>query len=268
MSLKKLSYPYLVWLVLFTVVPLLLLVYYAFTNAPDSPAFTLEHIVKFGDWVYIKVLLRSLYLALICTVICLIIGYPVAYILANSKLSPVWAMLFILPMWINFLLRTYAWMSLLENSGIINMLFSLAGLPKIQLLYNSNAVLLGMVYNYLPFMILPLYTVLRKIDKSVIEAARDLGASNASVIIKVIFPLSLPGVVSGVIMVFMPSITTFVISRLLGGAHFMLFGDLIEQQFLQSGNWNFGAALSLIMISIILVMVTINSKNEESRPLV
>lgn len=256
MKRKHFAYPYIVWMVIFTIMPMLLVVYFAFTDAPAESTITFSHLIKFFDPIYLKVLWRSLYSAFFCTVICFLIGYPISYILSKSKVSSVWIMLFVLPMWINLLLRTYAWMSLLENTGVINSILVYLGFERVQLLYNARAVMLGMVYNFLPFMILPTYTVLKKMDQSVIEAARDLGASRRQVFFRVTLPLSLPGIISGIIMVFMPSVTTFVISRLLGGSQFMMFGDLIEQQFMASGNWNFGSLLSVVMMILILLTMT------------
>ncbi|MDD3243046.1 MAG: ABC transporter permease [Eubacteriales bacterium] len=250
--------PYIAWMILFTVVPMGLLLYYAFTDGNQS--FSLASFQKFLDPVYIKVLGRSLWLAFLCTLICLVLGYPISYLLAHHKHGNFLSMLFILPMWMNFLLRTYAWMSLLENTGLINRLLTAIGFGQVTLLYNSGAVLLGMVYNFLPFMILPIYNSLQRMDRSLVEAAGDLGASPAAVFRRVTLPLSMPGVISGITMVFMPAVTTFVISRLLGGSQFMLFGDLIEQQFLQASNWNFGSALSVIMMVLILIGMAIVNK--------
>jgi spermidine/putrescine transport system permease protein len=254
------SIPYIAWMVLFTVAPVFLVIYYAFTNAPDSSALTFAHLLKSFDWIYLKVLLRSLWLAVLCTVICLVIAYPIAMFLAKRPAGDLLSVLFILPMWMNFLLRTYAWMSLLENTGLINKLLGILGFGQVSLLYNTGAVLLGMVYNYLPFMILPLYTTLQKLDHSYVEAAQDLGANSVQVFLRVTLPLSRPGIVSGITMVFMPSVTTFVISKLLGGSQFLLYGDLIEQQFLQSGNWNFGAMLSFVMLVIMMASLAIRNK--------
>lgn len=269
MKIKWFAYPYVVWMALFTVAPMILIAWYAISDAPESGV-TLEHLLRFGDWVYIKVLLRSIGMALLCTAICLVLGYPVAWILSRRKNSGLLAVLFILPMWMNFLLRTYAWMSLLENTGLINRLLQWLGLGQVQLLYNPGAVLLGMTYNFLPFMILPIYTVLQKIDHSLSEAARDLGANERGVFLKITLPLSVPGIMSGITMVFMPAVTTFVISRLLGGGQYMLFGDLIQQQFLFVGDWNFGSALSLIMMGLILMSMAFMNrfgKGAERSPL-
>ena len=257
--------PFIVWMVLFTLAPIVLVVIYSLTDA--SGAFTLDNFAAFLDPIYINVLLRSIGMALLCTLICLLIAYPAAYFLSQKDIDKkgVLILLFIIPMWMNFLLRTYAWLTLLESNGLItsavNRVLSWFGVQQeVRLLYNYGAVLMGMVYNYLPFMMLPLYTVLSKMDGSVIEAAEDLGANRLHVFTRVIFPLSLPGVASGITMVFMPAVTTFVISRLLGGAQFKLFGDLIEQQFLFTGNWNFGSAMSLVMMVLLLVSMGIMNR--------
>jgi len=266
MKQRWIAYPYIVWMVIFILVPLLLVVFYSVTTVTDEGIqFSLEHFKRFLEPVYLIVLLRSIYLAFISTVICLVLGYPMAMILASKDISKKQfiVLLFILPMWMNFLLRTYAWMTLLENSGLINTFLSFIGLPNLNLLYNHQAVVLGMVYNFLPFMVLPIYSVLSKIDKSIIEAAQDLGANNFIVFRRIIFPLSLPGVMSGITMVFMPSVTTFVISRLLGGGQYTLIGNLIEQQFLYVGDWNFGSALSVILIIIILLSMGVMSKYDK-----
>ena len=265
MKLKWYASPYIVWMALFTVAPLVLLLYFS-TRSHDG--FTLEHFRKFFDPLYIGILLRSLWMAVLCTAICLVLGYPTAYLLAKRREGSVLALLFILPMWMNFLLRTYAWMSILENTGVVNKALQALGFAQMTLLYTPGAVLLGMVYNFLPFMILPIMTVLRKMDRSLIEAAGDLGANPVAVFRRVILPLSLPGVISGITMVFMPAVTTFVISRLLGGSQFMLFGDLIEQQFLQTADWSFGSALSVIMMALMLLSMAVMNRlggNEQQR---
>ena len=272
--------PYVIWMALFVVIPLVLIVVYAFTS--KAGGFTLQNFSAMGD--YTKVFARSLWLALAATVICLIIGYPVAY--ALSKMGPSFQrtaiMLLMLPMWINFLLRTYAWMSLLENTGLINTFFdniglfdlinkiglSLASDPSayqpidhFQMINTQGAVILGMVYNYLPFMIMPIYSVIVKIDRSMIEAAQDLGADSVTVFRKVIFPLSLPGVLSGITMVFVPSVSTFILSKLLGGGMNMLLGDLIELQFM-GGAYNpyVGSAISLVMMIIVMICMTVMNR--------
>lgn len=256
MKLKLFSAPYLVWMVVFILVPLLMIAFFAFTT--DDGAFTLEHISDVGQ--YANIFVRSIWLALIATAICLVVAYPVAYILSRMEKHKQGTMLMIvmLPMWMNFLLRTYAWMTLLGNNGIINYLLGLVGLGPVKMINTSGAVVLGMVYNYLPFMILPLYSVMVKIDKSLIEAASDLGCSSAKVLFKVIVPLSVPGITSGVTMVFVPAISTFIISRMLGGGSNLLIGDLIEMQFLgNSYNPHLGAAISLVLMVIILVIMTV-----------
>lgn len=261
------SCPYIIWMIMFIVIPLFLILFYSLTvETEDGFRFTLEHFQRFWDPIYIMVLIRSIYLALISTVICFIIGYPLALILASKqyKRNKILVMLVVVPMWMNFLLRTYAWMTLLENNGIINTILSFLGLPSLQLQYNQGAVILGMVYNFLPFMVLPIYSVVTKIDRNIIEAAEDLGANSFRVFQKIIFPLSLPGVISGITMVFMPAVTTFVISRLLGGGQFTLIGNLIEQQFVYTGDWNFGSAISIVMMIMILISMGIMSKYDKS----
>ena len=266
MNKKWISYPYLVWMAIFIVVPLLLVIYFSFTTVEGgSTKFSLVNYKKFFEPVYVKVLIRSINLALISTVFCLVLGYPLAMILAGKDMSRrnFIILLFVLPMWMNFLLRTYAWMTLLERKGLINTFLSYVHLPPLQILYTNEAVILGMIYNFLPFMVLPIYTVLKKIDPFLIEAAEDLGANSFTVFRKVIFPLSLPGVVSGITMVFMPAVSTFVISRLLGGGQFTLIGNLIEQQFLTVGDWNFGSALSIVMMVMILISMAAMTRYEK-----
>ncbi len=256
MKLKAFSAPYLVWMVVFIVVPLLMVVYFAFTT--DSGEFTLEYISDVGQ--YANIFLRSIWLAIIATIICLVVAYPLAYLLSrmSKHVQGTMLMIVMLPMWMNFLLRTYAWMTLLGNNGIINQLLGLIGLGPFKLINTEGAVVLGMVYNYLPFMILPLYSVMVKIDKSVIEAANDLGCNSVHTMFRVIFPLSLPGVTSGITMVFVPAISTFIISRMLGGGSNLLIGDLIEMQFLgNSYNPHLGAAISMVLMVIILVIMTV-----------
>ena len=259
MRLKWYSLPYIAWMVVFTVAPLGLLLVNSLTGTGGGISFD-QFIRFFSDPIFINILLRSLWLALLCTALCLVLGYPVAYILSRKKRGGLLSVLFILPMWMNFLLRTYAWMSILENTGLINQLLLAIGLTPVTFLYNSNAVLFGMVYNYLPFMILPIMTVLQKMDKSLLEAAGDLGANPIETFRRVVVPLSVPGVISGVTMVFMPAVTTFVISQLLGGSQFMLFGDLIQQQFMQVSDWNFGSALSIITTVLILISMAIMNR--------
>ena len=266
-----LALPFSAYMMIFIVAPLFLIVFYSIcVDPPGNTAFTFEHFKRFFDFenpIYLQVLWRSFYIAIISTVICLAIGYPMAYILSRMRTATrnVLSVLFILPMWMNFLLRTYAWMSLLENTGLINTFLTNAGLPSISIMYTQWAVVLGNVYNFLPFMILPIYNVLTKIDMSVIEAAQDLGAGSGRVFRKVILPLSMPGVISGISMTFMPAITTFVISKLLGGGQYTLIGDLIEKQFKVTGDWGFGSVMSVIIMVLILICMNLmpsSSKDE------
>ncbi|WP_458861694.1 ABC transporter permease [Acidaminobacterium chupaoyuni] len=259
------SLPFAAYSLIFILAPLLLIIFYSFTGSGGG--FSLEHykaFFNFSDPVYLEVLWRSVKVAVITTVICLILGYPMAYILSKLKpsLRDTAAFLFVLPMWMNFLLRTYAWMTLLERTGLINTLLEKLGLPALDLMYTQAAVILGNVYNFLPFMILPIYTVLTKIDKSVVEAAQDLGATRSVVFRKVIFPLSLSGVVSGISMTFMPAVSTFIISRLLGGGQQALIGDIIENQFKVVGNWGLGSAMSVVLMVLILLAMNVMRRYE------
>lgn len=268
MKKKWLSYPYLVWMAIFIVIPSLLILFYAFTVKDEQGfRFSLENFHRFFNPIFFSVLFKSLWLALLSTFVCLIVGYPVALILSSKEYSKktTMSLLFIIPMWMNFLLRTYAWLTLLEKNGIINSVLSFFHLPTINILYTNGAVILGMVYNFLPFMILPIYTVLMKIDNKLVEAAQDLGGNWLTVFKRVILPLSLPGVMSGLTMVFMPAVTTFVISKLLGGAQYTLIGNLIERQFLTVYDWNFGAAISIIMMIFILISIAIMSRFDEDK---
>lgn len=262
-SESRLATPYAIWSVLFIVIPLILIVFFSFTKQVDGRyMFTLDNFDKFFNVMYFKVVRRSLVLAFISTVLCLIVGYPTAYIISKAKPSrrATLLLLCILPMWMNFLLRTYAWSVILGKNGFINTLLGMVGLGPINILYTDAAVLLGMVYNFLPFMILPIHTILSKMDQDLINAAKDLGANNFQVFTKVIFPLSLPGVISGITMVFMPAVSTFVISKLLGGGQFYLIGNLIEQEFMSVGDWHFGSAISIFMMIIILISMAIMNK--------
>lgn len=242
---------------IFIIVPLIIVIYYSFTNIEGG--FTWENYQKFFDPIYLGVLWRSLKIAFFCTVWCLIIGYPLALILTTSDFVRKKYLMFlcILPMWMNMLLRTYAWMTLLEKKGIINIILGWVGFEPIQMLYTSGAVYLGLIYNFLPFMILPIYSVMVKMDHALIEAAEDLGANRFQVFLKIVLPKSMPGVMTGVTMVFMPAVTTFVISRLLGGGQYTLIGNLIEKQFVEAGNWYFGSAISILMMVLILISMYI-----------
>ena len=257
--------PYIVWSTLFIVIPLIIIVFFRYTQATASGySFTLENFKRVLNSQYVSVFRRSLVLAFQSTVLCLILGYPVAYLISKMKSNRrnILIMLFIVPMWMNFLLRTYAWLPILGKNGVINNFLSAIGLNTINILYTDAAVLLGMVYNFLPFMILPIYTVLIKMDNSLIDAAADLGANKRQIFTRVIFPLSMPGVITGITMVFMPAVSTFVISRLLGGGQYMLLGNLIETQFTTMGDWNFGSALAIFMMIIILISMAIMNKFE------
>ena len=260
-KLSGFAVPYVIWMALFVVIPIFIMVVYAFTTAEFEG--TLDNFAAMG--VYSSVFFRSFRLALIATLVCLLIGYPVSYWMAKEgpTFQRVAMALIMLPMWMNFLLRTYSWMSILENNGLLNQLLGRFGL-HFQMIGTPGAVVLGMVYNYLPFMILPIYSVIVKLDHSLLEAARDLGANSAGVFRKVILPLSLPGVLSGVTMVFVPSVSTFAISRLLGGGTQMMLGDLIEQHFLGGAyNPHLGAAISMVMmVVVVLCMVAMNHFGE------
>ena len=253
---KVLAAPYILWMLIFTVIPLGLVIYFSLTNIDGK--FTFENLKNIGE--YTPVFLSSIKLSAISTVICLLLGYPFAYIISKvkAKKQMVFMIFIMLPMWINFLLRTYAWMTLLENNGIINKLLGLIGIGPVHMINTQGAVVLGMVYNFLPYMIIPIFNQMTKIDKSVIEAAQDLGANGAKVISKVIFPLSMPGIVSGITMVFVPAVSTFIISTMLGGGSNMMIGDLIELQFL-GGSYdpNLGSALSLVLMVLILISMGI-----------
>jgi len=260
---NRLLFPYTIWMVFFIVFPLFLVLFYSVTDGSGGEfRFSLSNFVRFLDPIYLKVLFRSVKLAFFCTAICLLSGYPLAAILAGRtmKKKGVLIFLFVIPMWMNFLLRTYALMTLLEKNGILNTLLLRLGIRAISLLYTDEAVVLGMVYNFLPFMVLPIYSSLTKIDRKLIEAAEDLGATPGIVFRKITFPLILPGVISGITMVFMPAVTTFVISRLLGGGQYTLIGNLVEQQFLYTGDWGFGSAISIIIMIFILVTMRFVSR--------
>ncbi len=261
------SSPYILWSAIFVVVPLFLVfIYSIFIIDASGMTFSIESYKKFMDPLYLEVLWRSLVLAVEATVLCILLGFPMAMILSKMKpsLQKIAVTLFILPMWMNFLLRTYAWMAILGKNGFINKLLEFFNIHSVNLLYNEGAILLGMVYNFLPFMVLPIYTVLTKIDKQFIEAAEDLGADKNMVFKRIILPLSIPGVISGILMVFMPAVSTFVISNLLGGGQFNLIGNLIEQQFLLVGDWHFGSAISMILMVIILISVAMLNKADRS----
>ncbi|MEF9945832.1 MAG: ABC transporter permease [Lachnospiraceae bacterium] len=263
-SKKLLAGPYLFWTVSFIIIPLLMIVYYGLTN--KNGHFTLENLAKITTPENLKALGLALLLSLVSTMICLLLAYPLAMFLSEMSVNQTSfiVLIFILPMWMNFLLRTLAWQTLLEKNGVINSILAFLHLPGQSLINTPYAIILGMVYNFLPFMVLPIYNVLSKIDKDVIFAARDLGASNAQTFSKIILPLSVPGIISGITMVFVPALTTFVISDLLGGSKILLIGNVIEQEFKQGSNWNAGSGLSLVlMIFIILSMALIAKYDKE-----
>lgn len=264
------TYPYVVWISIMILVPMLMIVFYAFTKPGNDvliAKFTLENFVKFfSDTIFLEVLGRSLRIAVETTAICLLIGYPTAYFIAKSgEVSMVRLVLLItLPTWINMLVRTYAWVGILQDDGIINRFLGLFGIGQATLLYTDFAVVLGMVYNFLPFMILQIQTSLSKMDGSLLEAANDLGANRFETFWRVTFPLSLPGVISGITLVFLPAVSSFFIPKLLGGGQYVMVGTLIESQFLTAGNWNFGSAVSLIMAIIIMISMYITRKFDKS----
>lgn len=263
---KYLAYPYIVWMAIFIVIPLLLVLIYSLTagnvNDPSSLSFSVESYTRVFDVMYLKVIWKSFKLAIISTVFCLVLGYPVALIISNvkAKYKSILLMFFLVPIWMNFLLRTYAWMAILSPNGFLNRVLSLLGLPTLSIMPGQTAVVLGMIYNFLPFMVLPIYTSLSKINRNVLEAAMDLGANNFITFLKVILPLTVPGIISGITMVFMPAVSTFVISQLLGGGKELLIGNLIEQQFTVQRDWHFGSALSIILMIMILISMAVMSK--------
>ena len=276
-KLSWLAGPYVLWMALVVIVPILLVVVYAFTTSGETAAdiggFTLDNFSRMGT--YTVIFARSFQLALVATLVCLLLGYPLAYVMAKEGpgFQRVAMVIIMLPMWVNFLLRTYAWMAILENNGILNNFFEAIGLFSLinsifgtdisffPMIRTQGAVVLGMVYNYLPFMVLPIYSVIIKLDHSLVEAARDLGASSAGVFRRVTLPLSLPGVLSGVTMVFVPSVSTFAISRMMGGNNQMLLGNLIEQQFLGGAyNPHLGSAIALVMMIIVVACMWIMNR--------
>ena len=311
---RALVVPFVLWAMIFIVMPLVMVVWYGVTVEETIPyteimqedgsviyqledgstttqkpwqkraVVSLSNFKRMLEPTYLRLLLRSLKVAVITTVICLLLGYPVALILTGKdfKRPALWLMLLILPMWMNFLLRTYSWMSILENSGILNswiaslreaipaldeFLLSRGIRRRIIFLYNENAVILGMVYNYLSFMIMPIYTVIEKIDKSLLEAAADLGASPAKSFLRVTLPYSMPGVLEGITMVFVPAVTTFVISQLMGGDKVPLIGDIIQNQFGKSSDWHFGSTLSLLVMVVVLAfMGALNKMDKDDEP--
>lgn len=293
MKIRRLAYPYMLWMVVFTLAPLLLVAFYAFTAYDETGAlyltldgfravFSMEDTVALDlfnlnstlgiDWqvpIYVNVFAKSLQIALVSTLVCLLIGYPAAYILAQQSKksrrgSNLMLFLFVMPMWMNALLRTYAWLALLEPKGIINTLLGMIHLGPVQFLYNDFGIGLGMVYNYLPFMVLPIQSVLVKISPSVIEAAEDLGANGTQTFARVIFPLSMPGIMSGINMVFMPAMTTFLIPDLLGGGRYLLIGNAIERQYMVSRDMTTGSALSILLLLFVLASMSMLTRYEQA----
>ncbi|WP_341443309.1 ABC transporter permease [Lactonifactor longoviformis] len=260
---KLLTGPYLIWAAAFILIPLAMIFYYGLTG--EDGGFTLGNLLAIGTRENFKALGLSLILSIISTAVCLILAYPLAMILVNMNVSQSGfiVLIFILPMWMNFLLRTMAWQTLLEKNGVINQILGFLHLPSLQIINTPYAIILGMVYNFLPFMVLPLYNALLKIDRDIINAARDLGATEAYTFRKIILPLSMPGVISGIIMVFVPALTTFVISDLLGGSKILLIGNVIEQKFKQGSNWHVGSGLSLVMMVFILLSMAVMNKYDK-----
>lgn len=256
---KMLGIPYFAWSAIFIVVPLCMVFYYGLTDA--GGAFTLENILSIASPEHSKALWLALLLSLAATAICLLLAYPLAMILNGMKGNRhnFIVLIFILPMWMNFLLRTLAWQTLLEKTGVINSILSFLGLPALNIINTPYAIILGMVYNFLPFMVLPLYNALSKIDENVIHAAKDLGANKIQTFFRIILPLSVPGIISGITMVFVPALTTFVISTLLGGSKVLLIGNIIEQEFTQAGNWHLGSGLSIVLMVFILINMVVTA---------
>lgn len=251
--------PYYVWSLIFIIIPLCMVLYYGLTDR--TGAFTLENIIAITTKEHAKALWLALLLSLAATVICLLLAYPLAAILCslNVNQNSFIVLIFILPMWMNFLLRTLAWQTLLEKTGVINHILTFLHLPSLNMINTPYAIILGMVYNFLPFMVLPIYQSLVKIDLSVIHAAKDLGANNLQVFSRITLPLSLPGIISGITMVFIPALTTFVISKLLGGSKILLIGNVIEEEFTQASNWHLGSGLSMVLMLFIIINMIISA---------
>ena len=255
--------PYLFWCVSFTILPLLMIFYYGLTN--ENGKFTWMNVAQITTQENLKALGLALLLSFISTLVCLILAYPLAMILSDMNVNQgsFVVLIFILPMWMNFLLRTIAWQNLLEKNGVINAVLSALHLPALEIINTPYAIVLGMVYNFLPFMILPIYNVLSKIDKNVILAAKDLGANSVQIFMQIVLPLSIPGIISGITMVFVPSMTTFVISDLLGGSKILLIGNIIEQEFKQGSNWHVGSGLSLVLMVFIMLSMAVIAKYDK-----
>ena len=256
---KLLGTPYFLWSLIFILIPLGMVFYYGLTDR--SGAFTLNNIISITTAEHAKALWLALLLSLIATVLCLLLAYPLAMILCNMGVNQhsFIVLIFILPMWMNFLLRTMAWQTLLEKTGVINSILNFLHLPALRIINTPYAIVLGMVYNFLPFMVLPIYNALSKIDRSIIHAAKDLGANNIQVFFKITLPLSVPGIISGITMVFIPALTTFVISKLLGGSKVLLIGNVVEQEFTQASNWHLGSGLSIVLMLFIIVNMVLSA---------
>lgn len=262
MKVKQAAYPYIAWSVIFILFPLLLIIYFAFTDMQG--AFSMDNLIISGR--FSAVFVKSIWLAAVSTVLCFVIGYPVAYIMSRMKgiSDKTLLLLMMLPMWMNFLLRTYAWMTILENNGMINQILMFLGFDRVGLINTQGAVVMGMIYNYIPFMILPLHSIMVKIHNDVIEAATDLGAGPKDVFMKIVLPMSKPGIKTGMIMVFVPAVSTFIISQMLGGGTNQLIGDIIEMQFLGNAyNPHLGSAISLVLMLLVLMCMSISGILDE-----
>ncbi|WP_151410810.1 ABC transporter permease [Anaerococcus sp. Marseille-P9784] len=264
--MKKYTKMYLAWAFVFIILPLILIFLYSFNGsgsiAFENFSFSLDNYSRFFSPLYLKMFAISILIAILTTVICLLLAYPIAYIISkkDEKTAQIFLFIFIMPMWINLLLRTYGWISLLGRNGMLNRFLAIFNLGPLNMMYTLTAVIVGMVYEFLPFMVIQIYNALKKVDSNLIEAALDLGANKKEIFKKVIFPLSLPGVYTGIIMVFIPAISTFVISNLLGGQKVYMIGNLIDQQFTFTGNWGFGSATAIILILILFIALGIQRK--------
>lgn len=264
MNKKLLSGPYIMWMIAFTIIPLALIFYYGLTDR--SGAFTLANILAIGTPEHMKALWLSMGLSFVSTLLCLLLAFPLAMILRQRGIGKgsFIVFIFILPMWMNFLLRTLAWQTLLEKNGVINGILNYLRLPELTIINTPYAIILGMVYNFLPFMVLPIYNVLIKIDNDTINAAKDLGANHFQTFLRIWLPLSLPGIISGITMVFVPALTTFVISNILGGSKILLIGNVIEQEFTKASNWNLGSGLSMVLMIFILISMVLIAKYDKN----
>lgn len=267
---RSMTYPYVLWISVMIVVPMLLIVLYAFTTSGNDVLtfqFTLDNFHRFiTDTVFMEVLWRSLYIAVITTLICVLLGYPIAYVIAQmgERANTIMILLITMPTWVNMLVRTYAWMGILQDEGVLNSILSVFGIGPVEMIHTSFAVILGMVYNFIPFMILQIHTSLAKMDKNLLNAANDLGANPVQAFLRVTLPLSVPGIISGITLVFLPAVSSFFIPKLLGGGQYVLVGNIIETQFLTTGDWNFGSAISLIMALIIMISMYLTRKADVS----